>query len=421
MRHGGNASFTRRGALVAVGLVVASIAASMFLAVYGDALTTPRSWGTDSWSRSALGHHAFVALLEAEGRTVLVSRARTADKAAGGAPTALLEPAVGPWDPRAEGRLEAIAGKAKRLLVVLPKRTGPPDLRHRGWVESTGLVDEDAGARILKTLGIEGEVVRPAASIGAWKGSLPSPALDHPQLVRSDVLDPLLACKEGILVGELEEKDGPHVVVVADPDLLATHGLGRGRNAEIALAALKRLGGGSTLIVDETLHGHELEPSLVQELLRFPLVLATLQALAALALLSWAALVRFGRPIAAPPLLRAGKDFLVQNMADLLRAGGHAREAARAYLKATREEVLARIPPPGGAEAPEAWLLRLEAARGRAGTLASLEKQVAAIGSGRRGAEVEALRAAQRIQRWREELTHGAAAGDPREARGRPG
>jgi hypothetical protein len=413
------ASFTRRGAIVVAGLVVVSMAATMFLSVYGDALFEPTSAATDAWSRSALGHHAFLELVRREGRSVVLSRARTAEKARAGAPTALLEPRIGDEDARGEGRVNEIAGAAQRLLVVLPKRTGIPELAHRGWLAHVALLPPADVDRVLKAMDLEATVFRPAAIQERWSGPLPFPDLSDLQLVRSQALTPLLDTEDGILVGELDEDDR-HLIVVADPDVLATHGLGRGRNAELALALLDRLGGERTLIVDETLHGWEIEPSLVQELLRFPLVLATLQAAAALLLLAWAALVRFGRPVAPEPLLGAGKEFLVQNVADMLQAGGHAREAAHAYLRATREEVLARIPPPGGAETPEAWLLRLEAARGRAGTLASLERQVAAVASGGRGAAVEALRAAQRIQRWREELTHGAA-GDPREARGRPG
>ena len=110
----------------------------------------------------------------------------------------------------------------------------------------------------------------------------------------------------------------------------------------------------------------------------------------------------------------------MEHTAELLRAGGHAGEAARAYLRAAREEVLARVPPPGGAEAPAAWLARLEAARGKAGTLRRLEQRVARIEDGTRGAAVEAVRAAQQISRWREELTDGAA-GNPRTRRGAQG
>jgi hypothetical protein len=412
-------AFTRRGVAVLAGVAAASLLATAALAVFGDLLAEPASFGPDAWSRSALGHRAFLELVRGTGRQVLLSRHRTADRAAGGAATLLLEPAVGPDDGRARGILSAAAQRASRLLVVLPKREGFPDPLRPRWVSSARLGPVAAAQRVLEAMEIEAEVVRPTASIERWAGALPQPTLDEPQLVRSGALTPLLASPQGILVGELTE-GGWTAIVVTDPDVIANHGLGRGRNAALALALLERLGGEGPVVVDETLHGHEITPSLTRELLRFPLVLATLQAAAALLLLAWAALVRFGRPLPPEPLLAPGKAFLVENAAELLRAGGHAAEAARAYLRAAREEVLARLPPPGGAEGREAWLLRVEAARGRAGTLRRLEQRVARIEDGRRGAALEAVRAGQQIYRWREELTDGAA-GDPRTRRGPPG
>lgn len=421
-RAGASAAFSRRAAAVLAGVVAISVAATMLLSAFGEELSEPRSAGADAYSRSALGHRAFLELLRRRGRTVLVSRGRTAEKARGGAATAVLEPRLAGFDDdgRSAAHLKAIREAAPRLLLVLPRRDGVPDPLKPRWVGSVQELPEEVAQKVLDVLSVKAKVVRPAATVGRWTGPLPAPDLAHPQLMRTTALTPLVAAGDGVLVGELRT-DEARLVIVSDPDLVATHGLGRGRNAELLLAILDRLGGEPALVVDETLHGHEIEPSLVQELLRFPLVLATLQAAVALALLGWAAAVRFGRPVPPPPPLRAGKEFLVENVAELLRAGGHAGEAARAYLRAAREEVLARIPPPpGGAEAPQAWLLRLEAARGREGTLRGLERQVAAIEDGRRGAAVEAVRAARRIQRWREELTHGAA-GDPREGRGGPG
>ena len=139
-----------------------------------------------------------------------------------------------------------------------------------------------------------------------------------------------------------------------------------------------------------------------------------------LALLAWAARVRFGRPLPEEPLLRPGKAFLVENTAELLRAGGYPAQAARAYLKAAQEEVLLRRPPPGGDGEREAWLLRLEATRGKEGTLARLKERVARLEDKSRGAEGEAVRAGQEIHSWREELTDGAKR-DPRTTRGTPG
>ncbi|MGC3997610.1 MAG: hypothetical protein QM767_09005 [Anaeromyxobacter sp.] len=205
------------------------------------------------------------------------------------------------------------------------------------------------------------------------------------------------------------------VLVVADPDLIAHHGLGEGRNAEIAVGALLRLARpGEAVVVDEILHGHEAQPSVAAEVFAFPLVLTTLQALGTALLLCGAAVAGFGRPRRAADGLAPGKTFLVENTAELLHAGGHVAEALTAYLRAAREEVLARVHPPPG-ESPDAWLRRVEATRGQEGALAALEARVARLRRRRHGLEHEAIRTARDIHRWREELTDGA---DWRSARG---
>jgi hypothetical protein len=410
-------AFGRRRAGWLAGLAAASLAAAAFLGIFGDALYDPPSAAPDAFSRSAVGHRAFVELLRTLGRPVILSRHRTADKA-DEAVVALVEPRVGPKDATREGILEGVQDAARRLLVVLPKRAAIPDAARPRFAAFAALLPVEDPQRVLDALHLQGKVVRPERSIGAWRGDLPVPTLERPQLVAGGDLTPLLATDEGVLVGELSG-EGWRTIVLADPDVLATHGLARGENAALAVALLDRLGAGVPLVVDETLHGFDQQPSLARELLRFPLVLATLSALAAAALLAWAALVRFGRPRPPDPVLRPGKLFLVESTAALLRHGGHAGHAAAAYLKAAKDEVAHRLRPLGEGGEAEAWLARLAEDRGRGGALRAIEARVRAL-AGRRGGEEEAVRAAQQVHRWREEMTDGAR-GDPRRDRAAQG
>ncbi|HEX9051360.1 MAG TPA: DUF4350 domain-containing protein, partial [Anaeromyxobacter sp.] len=347
-------AFTRRGAGILAAVAAASLAAAGFLGAFGDALYDPPSFSPDSFSRSAVGHHAAVALLRDLGFRVVVSRHRPEDRAREGAIVALLEPRIGPEDDADKARLERIDGAARWLLVVLPKRMAFPDPARPRFVGSADLLPVADAQRVVDALEIDAKVVRPAKTISGWRGVLPAPALDAPQLVVSSELTPLLATDDGVLVGEVVAQEGAHpgwrTVVVADPDLVETHGLGRGSNAAVLVRALERLGAGSrAIVVDETLHGLEEQPSLARALVRFPLVLATVSALLAAALLAWAAVVRFGRPRPPDPLLAPGKLFLVESTAALLRHGGRAPDAAAAYLRAARDEVLQRLRPPGAA------------------------------------------------------------------------
>ncbi len=414
-------AFGRRGAGILAGVAAGSLAAAGFLGAFGDVLFDPPSAAPDSFSRSAVGHHAAVELLRGLGFDVAVSRHRTELRGGEEAVIALLEPRVGEEDDARGEKLVEIDRGTLRLLLVLPKRFAIPDGARPRFAGAAGLLPAAGAERILGALEIAGKVVRPER-IGPWRGELPAPELDAPQLVASDGMTPLLETEEGILVGELaDEESGWHTIVLADPDVLASHGLGRGANAELLVRILERLGAhGRTVIVDETLHGFEEQPSLVRALLRFPLVLATISALLAAVLLAWAAAVRFGRPRPPDPVLSTGKLFLVEATAGLLRHGGHGPEAAGAYLRAAKEEVARRLRPPGAAEHEEGWLERVAAARGTAGALAGIEERVRRLAGRRRGGEEEAVRAAQAVHQWREEMTDGARA-DPRHDRGAAG
>ncbi len=412
-------AFGRRGAGWLAAIAVASLGAAAFLGVFGDALYDPPSFAPDSFSRSAVGHRAFVELLRALGRPVLVSRHRTADKA-GEAVVALLEPRIGPEDETRGGILESVDGASRRLLVVLPKRAALPDPTRPRFVAYAGLLPPVDAQRVLDALEIDAKVVRPERPVAGWRGDLPAPSLERPQLVTASDLAPLVSSDEGILVGEIHHEDW-HTIVLADPDVLATHGLAQGDNAALAIALVDRLAAGPLpVVVDETLHGFDEQPSIARELLRFPLVLATASALLAASLLAWAALVRFGRPRPPEPLLAAGKLFLVESTAGLLRHGGHAGLAAAAYLRAAKDEVVHRLRPPGEAGEAGAWLARFAEARGREGSLRALEERVRRLGARSKGGEEEAVRAAQDVHRWREEMTDGAH-GDPRRDRAAQG
>ncbi len=462
----GGGAFSRRGAAWLAALGVASLTAAGFLGAFGDALYDPPSFGNDGFSRSAVGHRAFLELLRGLGFQVVASRPRTAEKGSAGAVVALLEPQVGSDDAAREGTLAVVNGQSRALLVVLPKREPLPDPLRPQFVGSADLLPLASPQRILDLLQISAKVVRPERTAPAWRGELPAPSLDQPQLILSETMKPLLASDDGILVGEIEgwpddddecgadeppeecdaaEEAGPvagadaggsaptvsgegwHTLVVADPDLLATHGLGRGDNAVILVRALERFGAGRVIAVDETLHGLEQQPSLVRELLRFPLLLATASALFVAALLAWAALVRFGRPTRPEPLLKPGRLALVESTAGLLRHGGHFAHAAAAYLRAAKERVAQRLQPLGEGGEEGAWLMRIAEARGKVAELRAIEERVRKLGARKVRGEEAAVRTAQAIHRWREEMTDGGngerhgADGDPRPDRAAQG
>jgi hypothetical protein len=399
-------AFTSRAARRLAAVAGISLAASGLLAVLGDAFEDLPSFGADSYSRSAIGHHAFVRLLRELGFPVVASRHHTASRATEGTVLVLAEPQIGALEQRA-GSVAEMWERATRMLVVLPKRFGAPSEARPRWLGAAELLPASEATRVLEALSIAAEVVRPERTVADWKG-VPAPTLERPQLVVSQELEPLVSTAEGMLAGELRG-EGWHLVVLADPDVIATHGLGKGANAELAVRLVERLAGeGATILLDETLHGWESSPSLSRELVRWPLVLATIQAVLALGLLAWAALVRFGRARRARPGIAPGKGFLVDSTAALLRHGGHLAPAIDAYWRAAQEQIASALRAPGErSEAREAWLARVAEARGRRARLEALERRVAAL-SGRPRAHDEAIRIALEVHRFREEMIDGS-------------
>ena len=170
---GGASPFSRRGAAWLAAIAAASLAVSAFLGAYGELLGDPPTWRADGFSRSAIGHRAFADLARGLGLPVLVSRHRTATRAADDVVTALLEPELGEEEdgPR-RAALVDVAAAAGRLLLVLPKRTGPPDPRRPGWLGQHALVPQAEALAPLLALGDEDAWgLDPSASPGG-----PSPA-----------------------------------------------------------------------------------------------------------------------------------------------------------------------------------------------------------------------------------------------------
>jgi hypothetical protein len=412
--------FSRRAVLIAVALGVCALVAAVLLAVLDDG-DDQASAGPDSYSRSALGHRGLVELLGGEGITVVRSQSESGRRAGSRALLFVAEPRLASSEQKQA--LTDLMAQAHQMVLVLPKRAGYRDTTHPAWIDETELLPEADADAVISGAGIDAHVVRVSATprfesqlaeafpVGAQVADL--------QLIAPDAkLRPIVYAPEGILVGRAEGADSVDVIVISDPDLIANHGLGKGENAAIALAAIQALRPpGGVVVVDETLHGHVATASLWRELFSFPLSLATASALLCLALLLWAAMGRFGKPQPAPRALAAGKRGLIENTAELTRHGGHAAYALERYLHATVQDVARAQHAPAqlGPVELRAWLLRAASARHVATDLTELERDVSALATSdkRPDAAARALAIATRIHRWRQEMIDGSA-GDSR-------
>lgn len=299
-----------------IALVALSLLASLLLLLRGPGEVGVSGPNADGYSRSALGHIGMLRWLRANDHTVVQLRT---DRHLG--ECGLLVVAE-PEEPTRtdELRIDRWYDTDAPLLLVLPKRTGIPAVDEPGWIDHADLEPLERPRQVLtgfrQFLG-DGQAVLRTETTGRWTTPLrwPTPELVGPvQLLRrSDRLTPIVHCPEGVLFGSI---DGHFVL--ADPDLLANHGLVRGRNAELLLQIVDECAQEGVIVVDETLHGHLFQPSFWQALGEFPLVLVLLHLLLMALLVVWMARGRFGPLLRDPPPIGAGKAFLIDNVVTML-------------------------------------------------------------------------------------------------------
>jgi hypothetical protein len=271
---------------------------------------TPESTGVDSYSRAAVGHHAFVALLESLGVAVRRSRFRTADAARPGELIVFAEPTA---DEEFDGS-DPYSGAGVRLFV-LPKRA-PAGARGE-------FVSEETANEVLRRLDPGASLVRTPDGAVEGRGVSWRPP-DVLQTVAPGALVAEWTVPEGAILLRLPKATGDWWVL-AEPDLIATHGLAVPGvpSAVVGLVRAAMPEGLRGVVIDETRHGFTLAPSFWTRFSSPPLLFVLLHAALCAALAAWAGAVRFGPPEPEddpPPEGRAG---LVRLTAELLAAAPH--------------------------------------------------------------------------------------------------
>jgi hypothetical protein len=410
--------FRQRTVVLLVVLCAVSLAVSLVVRALSDDLFERRSHRADAFSRSSIGHHALVQWLGASGVDVVVSRHDSASHASPSAPLMIAEPAILEAGATSGSMVlsQGLADMARSaeargaaLIVVLPKWRGRASARPRGWNEDIVPLDASkALAPLGALLGRElPDELLARADIPASACSGPGGGgveLAHPQLLGGDLqLVPLVSCDGGTLVASVE---GRPIYVIADPDLLNTHGIARGTNSALLHALIVDRLGARALVVDEMLHGHAQPPSLWRELSTFPLLPVTLHVLALTALAIWASSRRFGKPAELPPRLPPGKQAIVDSTAQLLVDGQADNDLLEPYYRMSVRRAAAACSVAGALDVEQqaAQLERIARARGVSTDLAAVRAAMAAA-RGDRGRE---LRVMSDLYRWRQELEHGS-------------
>ena len=415
--HGVDEPFRRPVAIGLAAVTACSLTLAVALVVSG-AQSPVESAGADAFSRSALGHHAFVDLLRASGVPVVISRFASAERARPRAVLMIAEPRLSATDATRQRRLEGMLSAAGSVLIVLPKWSGTGRGPHTGWIESVQPAPQLA-AQVLRAAAVGARIHRPGGrGPEHCDGTAATLSWTDPQLLVpvSSPIRPLISCADGILLGEMPRAKGGRLLVLSDPDTIANHSLGQASNARLALEVVAHARQpGQAVVIDETLHGHERAPSLWAELFVFPQLAAVIQGGLALFAFTWAGLARFGAPLPVAPPMGSGKGVLIENTASLLRSGGHSAYTLGRYLEAAIADVGRAQHAPAFARSVDqrTWMENLGRRRGVARSLSALERRVDRLRQADSPSGAAIVSMAASIHRWKEEMLRGPQR-DPR-------
>ena len=424
-------TFTPRAVRWIVGVGIVSLLATLILSVLSVSKEpTQETADPNAFSYSAVGHRAYVALMQRLGIDVAVSRHRSAEKAGPERPLLVLEPTDTTAELEHLKRItQTVVEDQVPMIVALPKWAVLERNEDERWANriellspyrvtdalsavSGGLVEAEAlvylGALSIARGDSETGTVSVRGRESGWQLSL----APYQLLSEHDDLEPIITV-DGVIEGPrtlLARVRGTNVYLLSDPDIVNTMGIGAGDHAAIAVALVTEVLGADEVVLDEVNHGFEKAETIWQELLGFPLLLLTLHVAGLLALALWAAMARFGKPEARPPRVPSGKQTLLDNTATLLALGHHAGYGAKRYFETTLRALSRTYGLPS--EASEAaridLLATLALRRGHKTDLRVLAREVAALAD-RGGARDEhrARELARRIFSFRKELTDG--------------
>jgi hypothetical protein len=398
--------FSSRTVILLGAVIVILAAASMLLAAHsGGDSSTRGTIAANGYSHSAIGHAGFFEMLRTLDRPVVRSQRDTLAKVGATGVLVLAEPSFGLSGDSERGKLLS----ARTILIVLPKWSPSPDENRSDWLGSADLVPMPLVQNLLPAILDHGAVDRIAPTEAVTTSKLAhKPQIEGAiQVIKDSSLTPIVAIGDQILVGEIK-RGKQRIWILADPDPIENHGIGKGDNAAFAddlIEALRQPGG--TVAFDETIHGFVGSArSPLALLFTFPFDLVGAQALVGIALLLMAATRRFGAPRPTVPQLGAGTASLIANAAHLMEYGGHQATLLSRYAEVCVADAAKRLRAPRGLAGPPllAWLQRAAKARGAAGDLPALLNDMEQTAPSEL---VRRLAIARELYFWKREMTHG--------------
>lgn len=396
--------FAARTMLVMVLVGVVSFSALLVLQAYAPDLRSGSDGGAHALSKSAVGYAGIVRLLKDLGDPVVVSRGPPPEvRSRAGSGVLVLTPPPG-MEPKALKPLR-FGGET---LVVLPKWASAPQPLNPQWVDK---IDALPGPIVVRALegstvverrkGVSKPVlkaVQGASFFGDGDSFVLGP-VESLQTISGPQLTPILTDESGKTI--LASSRAQPVLVLSDPDLLNTHGIGELATARAAVAILDTLRAGGPVVFDVTLAGFSRGRSLLRLAFEPPLLGATLCLATAALMMGLHAWARFGPQARPAPALALGKRALADNSAALVRMAKREPRMAEPYAALTRDAVARTVGAPRdlSPDQLEALLDRLGAARGVHASFSSLAAEARTART-----TAELMQAAQKLFQWRGEM-----------------
>ena len=396
--------------VVAISLVLVSafsLLSFLVLSAYAPGLRSTSDGGAHALSTSAIGFAGIIRLLGDDGVPVVVDRGFLSKEREGGSLMVLTPAAFG------DSEQVAAIDPAGPRLVVLPKWNVARDPFARAWVRKVDTLNDDLVVNsALKSLSATTKLSRAEGTapvaLRISKGArfrIPSrvAAVDSLQTISGKDWLPLIVDGHGKSV--LVQLRGTRTYVLADPDLMNTHGLYDLATARAAVGILQGLrANDSALRFDVTLNGFGTSPSLLRQAFEPPFLGATLCAIIAAALMAFHAVARFGAPLRAASAFASGKRALVDNSAQLIKMLGREPRMTLRYAYTTRNMAARAVGAPKDLSGSElnALLDRLTRAGGPTPALQELCDEAAGAQS-----RSDMMDIAAKLYRWRRGLTHG--------------
>ena len=393
--------FSPRTGIVLALVGVFAFSAFVTLLAYGPNLMRDASCRTNVYATCAIGFAGLEEAIRQDGTPTLINRTTLPKGRSEG--LMIVTPEF--------GRSADISGIgfAGPVLVVMPKWSILPDPTHADWALKGALMppfmqpkgDVLSGVTIRRRNGPAQPRLTGAANTAFENLTLTPGAIDSLQSLDAKGWTPVLTDETGAVI--MAEAPSSRIFVLADPDLLNTHGLANLDTFAAAAQIVSALReGDGPVIFDLTLNGYKLDRSPLKLIFDPPFVGVTLCVLAALALAVWQTMFRFGPLRRVGRAFALGKEGLVDNSAQLIRLARREPKMAPRYAALTRAAAAKAVGAPRDltGDALTAFLDRVSQGAAADESLAALTAQAETVQD---RAGLTAL--ARRLYHWRLEMT----------------